>query len=80
MSLEEAMDNFTRGRRRKYGPIDLTKPPTEEELNGQTPQQREDYSLFSPQQIEQETRPVTATAKTRPGTPGPLPACAHSPA
>lgn len=58
MSLEEAMDNFTRGRRRKYGPIDLTKPPTEEELNGQTPQQREDYSLFSPQQIEQETRTV----------------------
>ena len=47
MSLEEAMDNFTRGRRRKYGPIDLTKPPTEEELNGQTPQQREDYSLPS---------------------------------
>ncbi len=30
MSLEEAMDNFTRGRRRKYGPIDLTKPPGSE--------------------------------------------------
>lgn len=28
MSLEDAMSSFTRGRRRKYGPIDLTKPPT----------------------------------------------------
>lgn len=24
MSLEEAMDNFTRGRRRKYGPLEVS--------------------------------------------------------
>ena len=56
--LEAAMDQFRQGRRRKYGPYDVTKPPTEEELSGQTPAQREDYSLFSPQQLEQETRTV----------------------
>lgn len=58
MSLEEAMDQFHRRRRRKYGPYDVEKPPTDEELNGQTPEQREDFSLFSPVQLEQETRTV----------------------
>lgn len=56
--LEAAMDQFRQGRRRKYGPYDVTKPPTDEELDGQTPEQREDFSLFSPQQLEQETRTV----------------------
>lgn len=57
-NLETAMNQFRQGRHRKYGPYDVTKPPTEEELSGQTPAQREDYSLFSPQQLEQETRTV----------------------
>ncbi|HEY1034962.1 MAG TPA: hypothetical protein VGE09_08275 [Pseudoxanthomonas sp.] len=56
--LEAAMNQFRQGRRRKYGPYDVTKPPTDEELAGQTPEQREDFSLFSPQQLEQETRTV----------------------
>lgn len=56
--LEAAMNQFRQGRRRKYGPYDVTKPPTDEELDGQTPEQREDFSLFSPQQLEQETRTV----------------------
>jgi hypothetical protein len=56
--LEAAMTQFRQGRRRKYGPYDVTKPPTDEELSGQTPAQREDHSLFSPQQLEQETRTV----------------------
>lgn len=56
--LESAMNQFRQGRRRKYGPYDVAKPPTEEELSGQSPAQREDFSLFSPQQLEQETRTV----------------------
>lgn len=56
--LEAAMDQFRQGRRRKYGPYDVTKPPTDDELAGQTPEQRVDFSLFSPQQLEQETRTV----------------------
>lgn len=57
MSLEDAMEGFIR-RRRKYGPYNTDKPPTDEDLDGQTPAQRDDYSLFSPQQLEQETRTV----------------------
>lgn len=57
MSMDMATGPF-RGRKRKYGPFDITKPPTEEELNGQTPDQRERFSLFTPEQVEQETRTV----------------------
>lgn len=65
--LEAAMDQFRQGRRRKYGPYDVTKPPTDDELAGQTPEQRVDFSLFSPQQLEQETRTVRLIGETCPG-------------
>lgn len=60
MSLEDAMNSFTRGRRRKYGPIDLTKPPTKEELDSQPHEGAEAdlYSLYTPKQIEDETKTV----------------------
>lgn len=49
-----------RGRKRKYGPIDLTKPPTDEELAGQrhSGEQADEFSLFTDEQVEQETRTV----------------------
>lgn len=49
-----------RGRKRQYGPIDLTKPPTEAELAGQphVGEQADEFSLFTPEQVEQETRTV----------------------
>lgn len=49
-----------RGRKRKYGPIDLEKPPTDEELDAQphTHEEADRYTLFTPQQIEDETKTV----------------------
>ncbi len=55
--LEAAMDQFRQGRRRKFGPYNTDKPPTDEELAGQTPEQHA-FSLFTAEQIEQETRTV----------------------
>lgn len=46
------------GRKRKYEGYNTTKPPTEAELDEQTPEQRETASLWTPEQLEIETRTV----------------------
>jgi len=56
--LEAAMDQFRQGRRRKYGPYNTDKPPTDEEITGQTPEQRDSFSLFTAEQLAEETRSV----------------------
>lgn len=48
---------FGSGRKRKYGPYNTDKPPTDEELAGQTPEQR-NFSLFTAEQLAEETRSV----------------------
>jgi len=63
MSIAEATMPKPRpykGRQRKYGPYDTGKPPTEDELDeqAQSGDDADKYSLFTPQQIEDETRNV----------------------
>lgn len=45
-------------KRGKIGSISLTGLPSQEELAQQTPEQRERFPLYTPEQIEQETRTV----------------------
>jgi hypothetical protein len=49
-----------KGRQRKYGPYNTAKPPTEAELDeqAQSGDDADRYSLFTPHQIEDETRNV----------------------
>lgn len=49
-----------RGRKRRYGPVDLTNTPSEADLDAQrhTHEAADRYSMFTPQQIAEETRTV----------------------
>lgn len=46
------------GRKRAHRPVSITNLPTDDDMASQTPEQREKFPLFTPHQIEQESRSV----------------------